>query len=274
MSKLLSANFMRLRRSKVLLGGAIFMAVLGAFIPFNVWRQNAPYGYSVPLDRVFFGYTLLIGVVLAVFISLFMGTEYSDGAIRNKLVVGHRREAIYMANLVTGMAASVLLALVYIVAVAAVGVPLLGPLTVGASVIIPTLVGTLLMMAAFCGLLTLVSMTCSSKAVAAIINILGVVVLLLLASFVKAHLDAPEFITTYSLIDGALVDALEPNPQYLEGIARTVYEFIYDFLPAGQAIQYSSMSAVHLWQMPLYSLVITVLSTAAGVLLFRRKDLK
>ena len=54
-----------------------------------------------------------MGLVAAVFISLFVGSEYSDGTIRNKLVVGHSRMRIYLANLIVCSIACVLISLAY-----------------------------------------------------------------------------------------------------------------------------------------------------------------
>ncbi len=275
MTKLLRATFFRLKRSKLFLGCLIVMAAIGGYLPFNVWRENAPYGYSIGLEQIFFCYSILIGFVLAVFISLFVGTEYSDGAIRNKIVVGHRRTDVYLTALVSNFLAALALILANLAGMAAVGVPLLGGLTAEPSVLTWTLVGTLAMTLAFCALLTLVSMTCSNKAAAAVIGMVGVMLLFLAAAFLNARLDAPEFLPTYSLsLNGEVIESTEPNPHYLQGTERAVYQFFYDLLPTGQAMQYSTMSAIHLWQMPLYALGIAAASTVGGLVLFRRKDLK
>ena len=74
--------------------------------------------------------------------------------------------------------------------------------------------------------------------------------------------------------DGNLESKPILNPKYLSGLQRSLYEFLYDFLPTGQSVQYMTMSAVHLWKMPLYSLIITILTTVAGIMIFKRKDIK
>lgn len=50
--------------------------------------------------------------------------------------------------------------------------------------------------------------------------------------------------------------------------------FIYDLLPSGQCSQINAMMFDHLARWPLYSLILIVLVTAAGFLLFKRKDIK
>lgn len=54
-------------------------------------------GYPTALDDRFFAYSFFIGILSAIFCSLFTGTEYSDGTIRNKIVVGHSRISIYLS---------------------------------------------------------------------------------------------------------------------------------------------------------------------------------
>lgn len=51
-------------------------------------------------------------------------------------------------------------------------------------------------------------------------------------------------------------------------------QFIYDVNPGGQAIQCSTMQVVNLTRLPIYSLVIVILTTGAGVWIFKKKDLK
>lgn len=66
----------------------------------------------------------------------------------------------------------------------------------------------------------------------------------------------------------------EKNPRYLSGTKRQVFLFADDFLPGGQQLQIGSGGAGEPWKLMGYSVIITAGVTAAGVLLFRRKDLK
>ncbi|MGY3662454.1 MAG: hypothetical protein ACXAHE_00930 [Roseburia sp. 1XD42-69] len=46
---------------------------------------------------------------------MFLGTDYSDGTIRNKLTVGHTRTNIYLANLIVTFAAGLLIMCVWFI---------------------------------------------------------------------------------------------------------------------------------------------------------------
>ncbi len=64
------------------------------------------------------------------------------------------------------------------------------------------------------------------------------------------------------------------NPNYVSGMTRTILEYIYDLIPTGQIIQMQSDTFVPCVQFPVLSAGLIVLNTAAGYLLFRKKDIK
>ena len=234
------------------------------------------YGYHVTIDQLLFYYCLPIGFIIAAFSSLFLGTEYSDGTIRNKLIIGHSRLSVYFANLITNIIVAILLCISYLLSIVTVGFMLLGTFTFPIDKGLLMFLGTLLLIIAFCSIFTLISMVCTSKAATAVISILGVLALLITAALIGARLDTPAFQDSFTYSDktGVQFNEQQPNPKFLTGTKRIVYESVYDILPTGQSLQYTMLKAVHLWQMPLYSMLIVFLTTAIGVRLFKKKDLK
>ncbi len=275
MNKLLCSGFSRLKKNRFFWAECVFMIAYGIFLVVNKYMQQVTYHTVESLDKGFFGYTMAIGVAMALFESLFVGTEYSDGTIRNKLIVGHSRIKIYLANLSVNIAAALLLCLCFLIPVTAIGIPLLGVWQAGADIILWMLLGTLLLAAAFSAVFTMFSMICSSKTAVLTASIIFMIALFLVAVVVEVKLDAPEYVTSYFMNqEGGIETRTEPNPKYLTESEREFYQFVYDFLPTGQAMQYSLMSAMHLWQMPLYSVLISLAVTGAGTAIFRRKDIK
>lgn len=65
-----------------------------------------------------------------------------------------------------------------------------------------------------------------------------------------------------------------PNPYYISGIQREIYEFVVDFLPTGQSSSLQNIKIGHPVRMLLSSLGITAAFTFGGLKLFQRKDLK
>lgn len=275
MRSLLSAYFFRLRKSVLFWGTLALSFGFGVFMCVTRFIEHQAYGVEASLKSVFFGYALASGVVLAAFIPLFFGAEYSDGAIRNKLAVGHTRAAVYLASLIISLGTAVVLFAAYLLACTAVGVPLIGGLDLPASRTAVTLGGSLLMAAAYCAIFTFIVMNCSKKATSAVVCLLGVFLLLVLAVVVYNKLEAPEFIDSYSMmVDGEFVPNTEPNPAYLTGMKRELYQFFYELLPTGQAISYSNAEAENPARMMALAAAVFAAFTAAGLALFQRKDLK
>ena len=279
MTNLLSANLLRLKKS------LLFWGTLALSFGFGVWvaavqvMEQMKYG-GFEDSPAFSRYTSVVGVVIAVFVSLFFGTEFGDGTIRNKLVTGHSRKAIYLANLIAASACSLLFETAYLAACFAVGTPfmrsgLLRFLEVKPAVFWLTLAGTLVLTLAYSAVFLLVTMNCVRKTTSAVLCILLAVLLLIAGLYLEGRLEAPEYISDYIItVDGVDRTEPEPNPRYLRGTEREVYQFLYDFTPGGQTVQYSMVAAGNLLGMPVYSLIIFAVSTGAGAALFRRKDLK
>lgn len=275
MSKLLAANFMRIKKNKAFWSGIIFMFGLGIIFPVKRYADMVQTGWVNNLDNGFYFCAVLIAIVMAVFCSMFIGTEYSDGTIRNKIIVGQKRAAIYLANAVTSSLVSIIMCIVFVVPYLCVGIPLLGFFTADIKMILLIGVAVLFLAAAFSSVFTLIAMLCRNKATAAVACLLLAFGLIITGAVLNEMLNAPKMISGYSLsIDGALVNTEEPNPKYLEGVKREIVQTIYDIIPGGQAVQCVSLTAVNLPRLPLYSAGIILLTMGGGVVLFQKKDLK
>lgn len=284
-NKLLSANFMRLRKNKVFWGSIIFMAAAGLYYPIGRYMGMKHDGYAARLEDGFFICAVFAAVLISVFCSLFVGTEHSEGTIRNKMIIGHKRTDIYLANLLTNMAAGTVMCLVWFAAYLCAGIPLLGFFETNGGAILLLTIAVLILSCAFSALFTMASMINASKAGSAVVCMLGVFLLLFAGAYLNARLQEPE---TYPVYDYGVVGedagdmaagmqemvAEEKNPHYVGGTKRKVYEFLYDFTPGGQAVQCSSMEAERPHVLCLYSGIVFIIATSIGMAVFRRKDIK
>ncbi len=247
MRELLAANLVRLRKTGLFWGAALLHAAFALFRIYTI-VDDRKYGYETTLDEALFTFIMIEGLVMAVFIAVFLGTEYSDGTVRNKITAGHGRVRIYLANLLTVCLACLVFTAVYLLTTLAVGLPVLGGLTLGAGVI-------------------------ASKSTGCILCILLFFGLMIASTYVAAMLDAPPERAAMELVDGELVTHMEPNPKYLTEGKRAVYQFVLDFLPTGQATQYMLITDKTAW-MSLYSGLIVLLTAGGGLAYFRRKDIR
>ena len=271
---LLRANFYRLWRSasfwvavSVMFGVGVFELAVGV----HAQRQGAP----VPLDNRYMLFVLMSGVVLSAFCSLFVGAEYSDGAIRNKIAVGHSRANLYLANLATCSVAGVLVCLGYILPMTAAGIPLMGGFTLPPASVLWFTLCAFLMTASLCAVFTMAALLNQNKAVVAIVCIFLAYFLLFLGIYLNSRLTEQAVIPARAYIENGQILMREamPNPAYVQGLKRTIFEALYD-LPGCQAVQLIAAAETRPIRLPLVSFCAAAVSTAAGLALFRRKDLK
>lgn len=100
MRKLLRANFTRLIKNKLFWILMALEFVMGAGLPVLHYLDNQNANGEWTLDACIFSYAMFVPILLSALAALFIGSEYSDGTMRNKLIVGHRRSNIYMADLI------------------------------------------------------------------------------------------------------------------------------------------------------------------------------
>lgn len=263
MSKLLYANFFKLLKNKLFWIGIGFMFFAGGFLCFQEYRQLAEYDIPVSLESTFFVYTVMIGVISAIFCSLFISVEYNDGTVRNKIIAGYKRSAIYFSNLIVTVIASFLFCGSYILANVVIGIPLIGSLHMPFTKVILILAGSFLTVVAFCAIFTMISMLITSKAVAPVVCVVMMFLSIAYLNEVQRVLDNPKI-----WYDGTI------NTAYVGGAERARLEFISKALPVGQEMQYSRRNIDHIGEMSLYSAGIIIITTGVGIIFFQKKNIK
>lgn len=276
MLKLLRANFFRLWKDKIFLTCAAIMLLAGAGLPVLHFADNQKNAAGWLPDASCFSYAFLVPILQSALTALYIGCEYSDGTMRNKCTVGHRRGSIYLANLMVCMTMGAVLCAAYLIPHTGMALMLLGKFESAPQTILLYIVLNLVLMLAFSSIDTLVAMLCQNKAYSTAACILLAFALLFWGIRITSALHEPEYYSAYSYTEnGVTVEAPEErNPNYLTGAKRQVYEFLYDFTPGGQVLQLASQSTEHPSRLALYSGVLIVLTTCGGILAFRRKDLK
>lgn len=275
MSKLVMANVMRLKKNTFFWIGFVFMFAAGIYFPVKRYVSMSQTGTIHHLDKGFFACSLFIGIIMAVFCSLFTGAGYSDGTIRNKVVIGHKRSDIYLADMITSSVTAIVMCMGFFVSYLCTGIPLLGFFESDSKTIL-LIGGTVLFLSiAFTSIFTMAAMICQNKTAVAVICLLLAFGFLLVGVFLSSRLHASKTVQFYTMneTNEPIVEE-EPNPYYLDGVKREIAQTIYDVLPSGQAIQCTLLEAVHLPRLPLYSIVIILSTTGIGLICFQRKDLK
>ena len=168
MRKLLRANVSRLLRDRAFwLLAALMAALVASMAVVNAVHARQD-GEIWTMDYTLFIYVILAPILASVFTALFIGNEHSSGAMRNKLIAGHRRGCIYLADLLVSCCAGICLCLAFA------------------------------LMLAFTALFTLIAMLCQNKAHTTAGCILLTFALLFAGVYISSTLEEPEYLAAYS----------------------------------------------------------------------------
>ena len=278
MRKLLNSEIQHIFKSNLFWLEILFFIGFSAFIVMVNYSPAVQSSESlIYLDDIFFNFYQMMAFAFAICISITVGTEYSDGVIRNKLIVGHTRRNLYFSTLLLHTAVSFLMIVIHGVVSYGLGYVLFGGFQMEFSRLVYIIACSALANFVFVALFVSISMNGSNKSVTVVVTMVLYIAILYLTSFVGTRLSAEEMIYDGIQIfaDGTMqLGELIKNPNYVSGMTRTVLEYIYDLIPAGQIIQMQSDKFVPCVRFPVLSTVLIVLNIAVGYLLFRKKDIK
>lgn len=261
MRNLLHANLCRLVRSRVFLFALLAELAYTALVALVCWDHYATGTGRYTMESVLtagyglMGYLPVPTLIIAPMLSVYLGTDYSGNTLRNKLIVGHTRSAVYLADLLTCVLASVALDVLYL---ALAGALCVYPVWGMSGVLLRVPVGQMLAWIAVALL--------ARAAYAALVKLLVTA----LGNKTAALVCASAFSEIQYIERGLAGEYPVEN-----GEARLAFwRALVDTLPTGQYIQVSRLDTPHLWRMPLLSLAVMAADTGIGLAVFRRKDLK
>ncbi len=274
MIKLLRAGFTRLRKNKLFWLLTVFSIGLALFMIYTQYSDMKKYEEVIEVEQLMLNYSMMVGIVIAIFTSLFLGVEYSDGTIRNKICIGHKRVNIYLSNLIIVTLTSLFSYILFLIIVASIGIPLFGAITITQSKLLMLLGCIFVTVIAYSSIFTFLAMIISNKTITAIVSIMLAFALLMNAMICFSKLEAPKTITEAAIVDGETKIEEVPNPKYPSEKQKKLYRTMLDINPAGQMLQIVGRIVPNLSILPLYSLGIIVASTGTGLVLFKKKELK
>lgn len=243
---------------------------------YSKYADLCKYGETVEIGQLLLNYPVMIGIVIAIFTSLFLGVEYSDGTIRNKISIGHKRVNIYLSNLIITTIVSILFYVTFIIVTLAIGIPIFGVGTIPAQAITTKVLVNIMVCISFSSIYTFVAIQCSNKTITAIATIIISLILMFMATYCYSILEAPKYIETARISNqttGQYEFVQEPNPKYPSEEKKKVFKILLDINPTGQAIQMWETDS-NLKILPVYSLGIMMIFTTLGLVLFEEKELK
>lgn len=281
MNKLLRAGYAALFRNKFFYIGLIGMALYAVWVGGTHLRDSLIYFRGEYSYDLFSGFTtgmLVLYFLIPAFSAWFIGSEHSEGTLRNKLIVGHSRLSIYFAQLLVVLSAGACFFATHTVINLAFDLPISG----GLEHYFPKGAGwtfalSAALIVAMSALYTMIAMICRNKTAAALLSIFLAILMLMIGVMAFTKLTASEYITMIDGLgeDGTLHTVRKiPNPDYPRGVWRKIYTFLLDFVPGGDVLTLANGDTERAWIQIIYDGVIVLVSTAVGIFIFQRKDLK
>ena len=267
MLKLLSANRIRLQKSKFFWIGLLVTIGYSVFLLIMNYIEKASYvGNSiVQINYYLLSPLSIISFFCPIFGSIFIGTEYSDGTMRNRLIVGHTRKNVYLANFMTVCLVNIFITLISSVIVILLGIGMFGWHMINPMLFLLHYLSGIMMLIAFAGFFTMVAMLIHNKTISTVISIITFLVSYMIAGVTRR--------LVFSFYNG---ESISDVFSFLSGdmVSQSALEFLYDFMPMGQCLQITSNTVFHPFRLPVYSAIFAVITVICGVLIFSKKDMK
>lgn len=251
MVNLIQSEFSRLWKSASFKASALvvtIMAVLGIALEL-INKILVPSWYAdYNNDASLFNGTMYAVIIISAFLSAFLGTEFSDGTIRNKLIAGHTHSSIYLSKLLVCSTTAIILNLLGILLRLGLGSLFFAERDIEASdIIIYTLCGSLFLIA-LSAIYMVIPMFIQSKSSGIVITMSAAFILLI----------------------AILVISLER----MRHDYNVIYDYLYDILPTCQIYRVYTQQSSDMLLMSGYAALVTIVFTVLGIFGFKKRDLK
>ena len=282
MYKLLNASFSRLRKNKIFLGLVILTIIIAAFMLISEYLDKVKYSSvfgisSNTTDILFTSFINIIGFFSAIFTSLFVGAEYSDGTIRNKIIVGNKRKNIYLSNLITSIIVGLLLELINLLIIMLVGTPLIGKIQINILDFSFIILDMILLIVVFSSIFNFIAMLCSNITLSTVGSLLLILIMYVFCMSISGIANSTKYLKIQDVDEyGNIVTQYIEDENYPGDFKKNLCKEIINIIPTGQAMEISSkdININEIKTYPIYSLVISIFINILGIYLFNKKELK
>ncbi len=260
MNRLLTGNLIRLRKNIVFWLSIVCAMVGPLYTVLNNWYYKNLWDMCIHADAAFLlsGTDYFFVIALAVVISLFVGTEFSDNTIRNKLIAGHSRASVFLSNLMVSIVVAIAMYLTSAV-VSCIGMPLLDRFELPLDKLIMQMACAVVSVLAIAVFFCTVTMAIGNRVISVVFSMLSVIGMQLIPPVLWSNVD---YYTENGLLNTfrAKIDVL-----------------LYDWLPTCQMYRLNSVvedipKNIHLF--PVYSAILILVIGTIGIILFKKKNLK
>ncbi len=165
MYNLLAAGFIKLFKNWYFWGVFILVSFLNIYMGLVNRRQIMELFQEQMPGAILFDHTIFIGIATAILVGLFIGDEYSDKTIRNKLISGLNRRTVYFSYYFVVSTAMIICHIFAMLTGYLFGRLMIGTLTISFSLLLKHTIYSLFAIAAMCAVSLCIVTIVQSKAV-------------------------------------------------------------------------------------------------------------
>ena len=281
MIRLLHANFYRLKKNKVFIGIIIITIIASFVILFNTYQGNIineKYNMiKTTIDRTYIIYINIISFLIAIFVSIFVGTDYSDGTIRNKIIVGHSRKNIYLSNLIVSIVVGLILETIHLTIITIIGIPLIGKIQMNILDFLYIILNMILLIIVFSSIFNFISMLCSNVTLSTVGSLLLILIMYVFCMSISVVANSTKELKIQDFDEnGNLITQYIEDKNYPGDFNKNLCKTVINILPTGQAMELSEVNIdineIKIY--PLYSLGVILIINILGIYMFNKKELK
>ena len=283
MSKLVSANFSRLFRNKffwicfaLVIGVAAFIA-----IDFRMSYSWSPQYFSNETSEACFKYTPVLAGIVALFVSLFIGEEYSNKTIRNKIASGYSKTRVYGANWLVCAVTGILFYVVFFLTIALPIAPWAQLMKYNGYIITRFLkraTVNLFAVLAIVSVSVFIAMLVKNRIAGIVATVVCMLILFVASEIMAEGMGQPKTVMVTDPESGMVVE--QANPDYEPSAKQAVIQMIMDVQPFGQILQAKigrlgwTKEGAQAILLPIYSCLVSLLFSFSGAYLFGKRDLE
>lgn len=273
MIKIIKSELYRLRKSNILYCSLIITIIIALAIIGNQYYYFKHDNTIISYDIIWF-YTMLIGFFIAIFVSIFIGSDFTNRTINYKIISGYKRSTIYLSYLIISIIFSLLCLFVYMTIILLLGLFFIKNSNVSNYQVFILIIENSLLITTYSSLFTLITVITKDKTLSVVISTIAIFGLTILSFLMLEHLKEEKYIKQYNIMDNYVQELLVENPKYLTGKKRKLYELTTDILPTGVAIRISNLSILERKNIIVYSLILIIIFNSLGIVILNKKNLK
>ena len=252
------------------------------FVLLSQYHSMIKEGYEYTLDPLYLT-SCINRILTSILVSLFIGTDYHDGTIRNKLICGASRSSVYLSNFILMASCGIVCVLTGYAVALGLGLPLFSSFEIAGFRSFGTESYQYFVHACLClyfshgkhdklqqnNLCCMLYFTCICTFFIAIVLFNSLAQPEYIEQLSASSMEAGQVVAT----EEAVLETVK-NPAYLTGTKREIYQNIMDFLPSGQMVQLLNGGDIHIFRATSYSIFIIVGTNVIGLRIFKKKDIK